>query len=91
MHMQGLETLSQLNGQANEDLSEREQQSLQSYPLSLRILAQDSGVKLSSHSWELRWPSLLSVRVWWLLVTAEPSKGGFCKSAPYGCRPQRGV
>ncbi|KAK9917508.1 hypothetical protein WJX75_005138 [Coccomyxa subellipsoidea] len=39
----GLETLSQLNGQANEDLSEREQQSLQSYPLSLRILAQDSG------------------------------------------------
>lgn len=52
MHMQGLETLSQLNGQANEDLSEREQQSLQSYPLSLRILAQDSGVKLRNHSWD---------------------------------------
>ncbi|EIE22175.1 hypothetical protein COCSUDRAFT_55870 [Coccomyxa subellipsoidea C-169] len=43
--LEGLETLSQLNGQANEDLSEREQQSLQDYPLTLRILAQDSGPK----------------------------------------------
>jgi hypothetical protein len=41
--MQGLETLNQLNGLANDDLSEREQQCLQSYPLSLRILGQASG------------------------------------------------
>ncbi|CAL8467282.1 g6819 [Coccomyxa elongata] len=44
-NLEGLETLSQLNGQTHADLSEREQQSLQSYPLSLRILAQDSGPK----------------------------------------------
>ncbi len=40
---QGLETLEQLNGKAKEDLSQSEQESLQEYPLSLRILAQSSG------------------------------------------------
>lgn len=42
--MQGLETLEQLNGKANEDLGQSEQDSLREYPLSLRILAQSSGM-----------------------------------------------
>ena len=42
--LQGLETLEQLNGKANDDLSQSEQDSLQEYPLSLRILAQSSGM-----------------------------------------------
>ena len=42
--MQGLETLVRLNGKAKEELSEREQSSLAEYPLSLRILAQTSGM-----------------------------------------------
>lgn len=84
--MQGLETLSQLNGQANEDLSEREQQSLQDYPLSLRILAQDSG----AHFWHTPAP-FQTVSV---LLADEPSlfhhfwmlaKSGF------SCRSQGGV
>ena len=41
---QGLETLVRLNGKAKEDLSESEQSSLAEYPLSLRILAQTSGI-----------------------------------------------
>lgn len=48
--VQGLETLVRLNGKAKEDLSEREQSSLADYPLSLRILAQTSGVSLPGHS-----------------------------------------
>ena len=43
--VQGLETLVRLNGKAKEDLSEREQSSLAEYPLSLRILAQTSGME----------------------------------------------
>ena len=42
--LEGLETLEQLNGRAQEDLTSRERQSLQQYPLSLRILGQGSGV-----------------------------------------------
>ena len=45
--LEGLETLEQLNGRAREDLTDREQQSLQEYPLSLRILGQGSGVPSS--------------------------------------------
>ncbi len=42
--VQGLETLVRLNGKAKEDLSKSEQSSLAEYPLSLRILAQTSGI-----------------------------------------------
>lgn len=42
--LEGLETLEQLNGKTKEELSQREQQSLQQYPLSLRILGRNSGV-----------------------------------------------
>ena len=48
MGVQGLETLVRLNGKAKEELSEREQSSLAEYPLSLRILAQTSGIDLPS-------------------------------------------
>ena len=42
--LEGLETLEALNGRAREELTHQEQQSLQRYPLSLRILGQGSGV-----------------------------------------------
>ena len=42
--LEGLETLEALNGSAREELTAQEQQSLQQYPLSLRILGQGSGM-----------------------------------------------